>query len=113
MLFGLPPGRMERRGPSDGATPDRALPSSEAKQRLVGVLRDFGLEDDAFAAVVLPVLESFAHSGARGERDACVSALVSLRNAHPGLAVQLDTRAIEVRAPRRRRFGQQAAGGHS
>lgn len=113
VLFGLPPGRMERRESADGATPDRALPSSEAKQRLVGVLRDFGLEDAAFAGVVLPVLEAFAHSGARGERDACLSALVSLRNAHPDLGVQLETRAVEVRAPRRRRFGQPSAGGRS
>lgn len=109
VLFGLPPGRMERRVLGGGATPnrspDRSLPASVAKRRLVGVLRDFALEDAGFAAVVLPVLEAFAHSEARGERDACLAALVALRKAHPGLGVKLSPTPLEVRAPRRTRFG--------
>ncbi|MGH1342074.1 MAG: hypothetical protein ACRBN8_11010 [Nannocystales bacterium] len=113
VLFGLPPGRMERRAPTNGVAPDRSLPASVAKQRLVGVLRDFALEDAGFAAAVLPILEAFAHSSARGERDACLSALVALRAAHPQLGVALASQSIEVREPRRRRFAQSVEGGRA
>ncbi len=114
VLFGLPPGRVERRVLAGGATPDRSLPASVAKRQLVELLRDFALEDAGFATVVLPILEAFAHSGARGERDACLAALVALRNAHPDLGVQLRPMPIEVRTPKRARFGEaRSAGGRS
>lgn len=104
VLFGLPPGRMERRVHGD-SLPDRALPASVAKARLVGVVRDFALEDVDFARVVQPVLESFMHSQARGERDACVAAMASIREAHPGLIVDLPRSTVEIRKPKRPRFG--------
>ena len=103
VLYGLPPGRMERR--VHQGVPDRALPASVAKQRLVSVLRDFAVEDGAFARVLSPLLETFVHSVARGERDACISALATIREAHPAMDFALAAASVEVRPPRRPRFG--------
>jgi hypothetical protein len=85
VMFGLPPGRMERRDLADDAVPDRALPASVAKRRLLGVVRDLAIEDAAFARIVLPVLEEFMHSRAKGEWQGCVAALAHVRAAHPSL----------------------------
>lgn len=82
VLFGLPPGRMERR---DGDGPSRHIPASEAKRNVIAVLRDMGVEEAAFAQLVAPVLGEFTGSLARGEWQACLAALVQLRGAHPGL----------------------------
>ena len=81
-LFGIPPGRMERR---DDAAAHRHLPASEAKRNVIAVLRDMGLEDAAFARLVAPVLGEFTGSLAIGEWQACLAALVRLRSAHPGI----------------------------
>lgn len=89
VMFGLPPGRMERRELSGDALPDRALPASVAKRRLLDVVRDLALEDEAFARMALPVLEEFMHSQAKGEWHACVAALAHIRNAHPAIETAL------------------------
>ena len=89
VLFGLPPGRMERRDKTGDAVPDRPLPASVAKRRLIGVVRDMALENGWFAEVVAPVLEEFIHSQAKGEWHGCVSALAQMRRAHPNLATIL------------------------
>ena len=52
---------------------------------MIAVLRDMGLDDAAFAQLVAPVLGEFTGSLARGEWQACLTALVQLRGAHPGL----------------------------
>lgn len=88
VLFGLPPGRLERRDPL-GDVLDRPLPASVAKRRLIGVVRDMGEGDRDFAELVVPVLEEFAHSQAKGEWQGCVAALAQLRHTHPQLAVSL------------------------
>ena len=80
VLFGLPPGRMERRG--DDALGERPLPASVAKRRLVEVVRDMAVDDAGFARVALPVLEAFMHSEAKGEWQACVAALARIRRVH-------------------------------
>ncbi|MFK8000085.1 MAG: hypothetical protein AB8H86_10825 [Polyangiales bacterium] len=80
VLFGLPPGRMERR--ADGALTLRALPASVAKRRLVEVVREMALESRGFAVLALPVLEEFMVSQAKGEWHACVTALARIRRAH-------------------------------
>jgi hypothetical protein len=85
VLFGLPPGRLEKRDPVAGATPERPLPASVAKRRLLEAVRDLALADVAFAAVVVPVMIELAASAARGEWHASVSALAAIRRAHPGL----------------------------
>lgn len=89
VLFGLPPGRLERRDPLGDVLPDRPLPASVAKRRLIGVVRDMGEADGDFAELVVPVLEEFAHSQAKGEWQGCVAALACLRHRHPQLTVSL------------------------
>jgi hypothetical protein len=95
VLFGLPPGRMERRELKE--LPERALPSSIAKRRLVEVVRDLALEEAAFAEVVLPVLEEFITSQAKGEWQACVQALAAIRRAHAALPSLLPAPLAAVR----------------
>ncbi len=104
-MFGLPPGRMERREGHGDALPDRPLSASVAKARLITVVCDFSLEDRDFAQLALPVLESFAHSEGKGERHGCIAALATIRRAHPDLTVDLPPGSIPVRTARRPRFG--------
>ena len=64
-----------------------------AKHRLIGVVRDMALEQVDFAAVVIPVLEAFSASQAKGEWQGCVAALARIRAAHPQLAITALPRA--------------------
>jgi len=80
-LFGLPPGRLERR---DAKAP-RPIPASLAKQRLIEVVRDMAIEDATFGAAAVPILREFAGSTAKGEWQACVAALARITHAHPEL----------------------------
>jgi hypothetical protein len=88
VLFGLPPGRIgERDAVVEGAPkPERALPASVAKKRLIEAMRDVGLEDIELAKAIAPVLREFTSSTAKGEWQASVQALVQLE-AHHGPAV--------------------------
>jgi hypothetical protein len=95
VLFGLPPGRLEKRdapaaveggkGKTPRALPLRPLPASVAKARLIETLRDLALEDREFAGAVTPIWGEFTHSQAKGERHAALAALVAVRAAHPEL----------------------------
>jgi hypothetical protein len=109
VMFGLPPGRMERREHHGDELPDRPLPASVAKARLLAVVRDFAIEDRGFAELAVPVLEAFAHSEGKGERNGCVAALAGIRRAHPGLQVDLPAGTIPVRTNRRPRLGALAS----
>ncbi|QSQ11837.1 hypothetical protein [Myxococcus landrumensis] len=80
MLFGLPPGRAKEA--REGEVQKR-LSASEAKRRVIELVRDLGLEDENFARVVAPVLEEFTGSMAKGEWQSCLASLVQLRTAHP------------------------------
>ena len=82
MLFGLPPGRAKEA--REGVIA-RRLPASEAKRRVIELVRDLGLEDENFARVVSPVLGEFTGSLAKGEWQSCLASLVRLRAAHPGV----------------------------
>ena len=90
----LPPGRsMEAR---DDAQVSRRLPASQAKRHVIEIVRDLGAEDQDFARLVAPVLGEFTGSLARGEWQACLSALMYLQRAHPGLGPERTTeRTIE------------------
>ncbi len=96
ILFGLPPGRMERRG--DDALKQRPIPASVAKRRLIEVVRDLAMENAEFAALAAAPLTSFAHSEAKGEWHACVAALARIRRAHPSLASQLSLEPTDAEA---------------
>ncbi|HEX5754159.1 MAG TPA: hypothetical protein VFZ09_48705 [Archangium sp.] len=82
MLFGLPPGR-SKEGREGNVV--RRVSASEAKRRVIELVRDLGLEDESFARVVTPVLGEFTGSLAKGEWQSCLSSLVRLRAAHPGV----------------------------
>ncbi len=84
VLFGLPPGRVGERDPLiEGAPkPERALPASVAKRRLIEAMRDVALDDVEFAKAIMPVLGEFAESTAKGEWQASVQALTALRARH-------------------------------
>jgi hypothetical protein len=87
VLFALPPGRLEKRDPIAGALPERPLPASVAKRRMVEAIRALALEDAAFAATVTPVLQELVASHAKGEWQVCVAALAAIRQTHPGLGL--------------------------
>jgi hypothetical protein len=82
MLFGLPPGRSKEA--REGVVA-RRVSASEAKRRVIELVRDLGLEDESFARVVAPVLGEFTGSLAKGEWQSCLASLVRLRAAHPGV----------------------------
>jgi hypothetical protein len=84
VLFGLPPGRVGERDPvAPGAPqPERPLPASVAKRRLIEAMRDIALEDVEFAKAIAPVLGEFSESTAKGEWQASVQALTALRARH-------------------------------
>jgi hypothetical protein len=52
------------------------------KRSLVEIVRDLAVEDRDFARLVVPVLEEVTGSIAKGEWQACLSALVTLRATH-------------------------------
>lgn len=79
LMFTIPPPRsMEA---LEGAR-TRKLPASVAKRSLVAIVRDLALEDAAFAKLVAPVFGEMTGSVAKGEWQACLSALLALRAAH-------------------------------
>ncbi|HSD88151.1 MAG TPA: hypothetical protein VLB44_11575 [Kofleriaceae bacterium] len=84
VLFGLPPGRVGERDPvAPGAPqPERPLPASIAKRRLIEAMRDIGLDDIEFARAIAPVLGEFTESTAKGEWQASLQALTALRAKH-------------------------------
>jgi hypothetical protein len=86
VLFGLPPGRVGERDPLvEGAPkPERALPASIAKRRLIEAMRDVALEDLELARAILPVLGEFTESTAKGEWHASLQAVTALRARHGG-----------------------------
>lgn len=86
VLFGLPGGRAAEG--RDEALARRRVPASAAKRHVIEVVRDLAVEDAAFAQLVAPVLSELTGSVAKGEWQACLAALMRLRKAHPGLAIE-------------------------
>ncbi|MBM4290220.1 MAG: hypothetical protein FJ138_01245 [Deltaproteobacteria bacterium] len=67
----------------------RLTPSTSAwrnKVALIKALRDLGVRDEGFAALVAPIFEELASSRGAAERGACLVALARLRAAHPALS---------------------------
>lgn len=101
VLFELPPGPPEKsRGggeqPTDttaaegGKTVERQvsltpIPARRAKRDAVEVMRDLALEDPAFAAGILPLLDEFLKSVGVSERAACLVAVTRIRHHYPEL----------------------------
>jgi hypothetical protein len=87
VLFEVPPGRPEKAAveTAQAAPKLKPLPARRAKLELVEVMRDLALEDGAFAAGVLPLLEEFMLSRGQSERAACLVAVTRIRHTHPAL----------------------------
>ena len=104
-LFGLPPGRMERRElDAEQAAPERPWPASVGKRRLIEAIKTLALTDAAFAELAAPVLTEFRHSRAKNEWQHCVAALVQIRRVHPAIRVDLpmgQTSTLQQGAARR------------
>ena len=97
-LFGLPPGRMERRElDTNQAAPERPWPASVGKRRLIEAIKTLALSDADFAELVTPVLAEFRHSKAKNEWQHCVAALVQIRRAHPAVRVDLPIGLVNIR----------------
>jgi hypothetical protein len=84
LLFAIPPARGGEKG---ARKVGRRLPANVAKRRMVEVVRDFAIEDRAFADLAAPVLAEFTGSLAKGEWQTCLSALMTLRRVH-GLQIE-------------------------
>jgi hypothetical protein len=84
LLFGLPPGRSAE-ALDEGGAKRKHVSASVIKRNVIELVRDLGVEDPAFAALVAPVLTEFTGSLAQGEWQSCLAALLQLRSAHPGL----------------------------
>ena len=98
-LFGLPPGRMERRElDTEQAAPERPWPASVGKRRLIEAIKTLALSDAGFAELVTPVLAEFRHSKAKNEWQHCIAALVQIRRVHPAVRVDLPVGQVNVRA---------------
>ena len=79
LLFSLPPPRsMEALEQARS----KKVSASVAKRNLVEIVRDLAVEDAAFAKLVAPVLAEFTGSAAKGEWQACLSALMTMRRVH-------------------------------
>lgn len=87
LLFGLPPGRSPEA--REGDVPRRSSGAQAAKRRAIEAARALAVEDEGFARAVSPLFLEFSGSIARGEWQACLAALTSLKVAHPHLDVGL------------------------
>jgi hypothetical protein len=91
-LFEISPPRPEKRSAEASEASERLRPiaARKAKIELIETMRDLALEDADFARVVLPALEEFMISRGASERAACLVAVVRIRHAHVGQALQPD-----------------------
>jgi hypothetical protein len=86
VLFELPPGPPPKSAATgeDEGTDKRVtlkpIPARRSKAEAVTVIRDLALEDPAFAAGVLPLLDEFLLSSGAGERAACLVAVTRIRH---------------------------------
>lgn len=91
LLFGLPPGRNPES--REGDLPRRASTAQAAKRRAIEAARALAVEDEGFARAVSPLFLEFSGSIARGEWQACLAALTTVKLAHPHLDVGLSLKA--------------------
>jgi len=97
ILFELPPGPPPRAqgaaAAEEGeATADKAvslkpIPARRAKLDAVETMRDLAIEDEAFAAGILPLLDEFVHSKGKSEQAACLVAITRIRHRYPRLSL--------------------------
>jgi len=91
LLFGLPPGRAPEA--REGELPRRSSGAQAAKRRAIESARALAVEDEGFARAIAPLFLEFSGSIARGEWQACLAALATVKVAHPHLDVGLNLKA--------------------
>jgi len=91
LMFGLPPGRAAEA--REGDVPRRNAGAQAAKRRAIEAARALAVEDEGFARAVSPLFLEFSGSIARGEWQACLAALATVKVAHPHLDVGLQLKA--------------------
>jgi hypothetical protein len=91
LLFGLPPGRAAES--REGEAMKRSASAQAAKRRAIEAARALAVEDEGFARAVSPLFLEFSGSIARGEWQACLAALATVKVAHPHLDVGLQLKA--------------------
>ncbi|MFT3711252.1 MAG: hypothetical protein QM817_26780 [Archangium sp.] len=91
LMFGLPPGRAAEA--REGEAMKRSSSAQAAKRRAIEAARALAVEDEAFARAVSPLFLEFSGSIARGEWQACLAALATVKVAHPHLDVGLQLKA--------------------
>ncbi len=91
LLFGLPPGRSPEA--REGELPRRSSGAQAAKRRAIDAARALAVEDEGFARAISPLFLEFSGSIARGEWQACLAALATVKVAHPHLDVGLNLKA--------------------
>ena len=91
LMFGLPPGRAAEA--REGDLPRRNAGAQAAKRRAIEAARALAVEDEGFARAVSPLFLEFSGSIARGEWQACLAALATVKVAHPHLDVGLQLKA--------------------
>lgn len=91
LMFGLPPGRAAEA--REGEAMKRSSSAQNAKRRAIEAARALAVEDEAFARAVSPLFLEFSGSIARGEWQACLAALATVKVAHPHLEVGLSLKA--------------------
>lgn len=82
-LYELPPARLGHERIQTGLKP---LSASKAKRALIETFRDVALDDEAFAAEILPLLTTFTGSRGTMEQAACLVAVTRIHKAYPQLA---------------------------
>ena len=82
VLFRLPPKPPMR---SEAKRLVEAYPAWRNKHDLLVALRDVGLSDRDFAALILPLIHEFSATRGKTEFEACLVALTQLETAYPEL----------------------------
>ena len=65
----------------------RPMPARQAKLKLIETLRDLAIEDEEFAAYVLPLLREFMQSRGSSEQAACLVAVTRIEHHHEQLQI--------------------------
>ena len=82
ILFEIPPARYPRQKEAQTLSRLKPLPTRKAKLAMIDVMRDLAVEDEAFARVMLPLLEEFMLSKGKSEMAACLVAVTRIKVSH-------------------------------
>ena len=82
ILFEIPPARYPKQEEAQTLSRLKPLSTRKAKLAMIDVMRDLAVEDEAFARVILPLLEEFMLSKGKSEMAACLVAVTRIKVSH-------------------------------